>query len=98
MQRYAGVIATSSDHVLLVLESDFHDPSTLTWSIPSGGVEEWETFAEGAARELLEESGLAVPAQDLTQVTLVEMRMADGRGSDSANFAIELERQLPRAL
>ena len=96
--RYAGVMATSGDLLLIVQERDYHAPERLTWSIPSGGVEPGETFAEGAARELHEEAGLVVAPGDLVQVTCVEVRLADGRASDSANFAIEVDVHDPRVL
>jgi ADP-ribose pyrophosphatase YjhB (NUDIX family) len=41
------------------------EPQRGLWSIPGGFLENGETLAEGAARELYEEAGVLIPAQQL---------------------------------
>lgn len=55
-----GVIVT--DGARLVLGHASRSPR---WDIPKGGVEPGETFLTAACRELLEETGLAAPAEVL---------------------------------
>ena len=43
----------------------FHRVSDRVWNVCAGQVEDGETYAEGAARELLEETGLVAPLIDL---------------------------------
>src|SRR5580658_3854055 len=52
----AGVIVTDGQRLLLG-----HATRSPRWDIPKGGVEPGEDFAAAASRELLEETGLAVP-------------------------------------
>ena len=90
MRRYAGVVATSDDFVLLVREP--YDDGKLLWGIPSGRVEDGESFAEGAARELFEETGLVVSLDDLDEISRADLRMFDGVESTSINFSVEVTR------
>jgi ADP-ribose pyrophosphatase YjhB (NUDIX family) len=90
MRRYAGVVATSDDFVLLVCEP--YDDGTLHWGIPGGRVEEDESFAEGATRELFEETGLMVSPAELEEISRVELRTTDGVESISTNFTVEVPR------
>ncbi|MFJ1706871.1 NUDIX domain-containing protein [Kitasatospora sp. NPDC088346] len=51
------------------------------WTIPGGKVEEGERLDEAAARELFEETGLVIPAEDLRLVHTIQVRQGwDGRG------------------
>jgi ADP-ribose pyrophosphatase YjhB (NUDIX family) len=92
--RYAGVIVTSGEDVLLVRE--YHDDvDREMWGAPNGRVDEDETFAEGAARELAEEAGIEVDPADLELVAWTEMETPDGISWRSATFAAEVRRVAP---
>ena len=62
--RFAGVLARHEGQVVLVRE-EYPSWGGAHWNIPSGGVETHESPAEGASRELAEETGLLVPPGDL---------------------------------
>lgn len=59
----AGVAFDADGRVLLVGRS--RPPSPPLWSVPGGRIELGETAAEAVARELAEETGLAVRVLDL---------------------------------
>jgi 8-oxo-dGTP diphosphatase len=65
--RYAGVLARHRGQVALVRE-EYPDWDRLCWNIPSGHVEAGESPAQGACRELAEETGLLVPSDELVLV------------------------------
>lgn len=56
------VVHRGSDEFLVVLRSQARGGY---WNLPAGGVEEGESAAEAAARELAEETGLQAPVTDL---------------------------------
>ena len=56
----SGVIVTDGARLLLG-----HATRSPRWDIPKGGVEPGESLAGAAARELLEETGLAAPQEAL---------------------------------
>jgi 8-oxo-dGTP pyrophosphatase MutT (NUDIX family) len=58
-----GVIVTDGERVLLG-----HATRSPRWDIPKGVADPGENFLEAAARELLEETGLAVPACELVEL------------------------------
>jgi 8-oxo-dGTP pyrophosphatase MutT (NUDIX family) len=62
-QTSCGVIVTDGQRILLG-----HATRSPRWDIPKGVSEAGENFAEAAARELLEETGLAVPAGELVEL------------------------------
>lgn len=77
-QTTCGVVVTDGRHILLG-----HATRSPRWDIPKGVSEPGESFADGAARELLEETGLAVPAGELVDLGLHPYL----RGKDLALFA-----------
>lgn len=67
MRRFAGVIMVDPRGWILLQERDEHpaiDPDT--WGLAGGHLDDGEDFAEGARRELEEETGVALPARELT--------------------------------
>jgi ADP-ribose pyrophosphatase YjhB (NUDIX family) len=64
---HAMVVVTcfvACGHRLLWVQREL-EPQRGLWSIPGGILENGETLAEGAARELYEEAGVLIPAQQL---------------------------------
>lgn len=61
-----GVLVDDAGRVLLVRRG--HEPYAGTWSLPSGRVEPGEDVRAGAAREVLEETGLRVQVDELLGV------------------------------
>jgi 8-oxo-dGTP diphosphatase len=70
VSRYAGVLAFHGDQLVLVRE-EYPTWGGAFWNVPSGRVEDGESPAEGAARELAEETGLVVDPADLAVVSTV---------------------------
>ncbi len=58
-----GAIVTLDEHLLLV--SRANPPAQGLWSVPGGRVEPGETMSEAVAREVAEETGLAVTCDQL---------------------------------
>lgn len=73
-----GVIVTDGNRILLG-----HASRSPRWDIPKGMAEPGENFAEAAARELREETGLEVPASRLVEFGVHPYL----RGKDLALFA-----------
>src|SRR6516164_6709281 len=69
-----------------------NEPLLGQWSIPGGTLELGETLAEGAERELQEESGLVVRVLELIEVF---ERINFGRGADETWRTLE-EKRRPR--
>jgi len=84
-QTSCGVIVTDGEHILLG-----HATRSPRWDIPKGAAEPGENFAEAAARELREETGLIAPPEVLAPLGLHSYL----RGKDLALFAWRT-RQLP---
>ena len=62
-QTSCGVVVTDWERVLLG-----HATRSPRWDIPKGIAEPGETFPAAAARELLEETGLAIVPEELTDL------------------------------
>jgi 8-oxo-dGTP pyrophosphatase MutT (NUDIX family) len=86
-QTSCGVIVTDGHRILLG-----HATRSPRWDIPKGVAEPGENFAEAAARELSEETGLVAPASELVGLGVHRYL----RGKDLALFAW-LPAQLPDA-
>ena len=76
-----GVIVNDGERVLLG-----HATGSPRWDIPKGEAEPGEDFAAAAVRELREETGLRVRAEDLAELGVHRYR----RGKDLALFAWRL--------
>ena len=82
LTRHAArvLLVDGAGRVLLFLGGDPDLPDGGSWWItPGGGLDEGETHREGAAREVLEETGLVLHPDDLGDVVLerqVEFRFA----------------------
>ncbi len=59
------VLVDRADRTLLLRGGDPARPGLRWWFTPGGGLDDGETPAEGAARELFEETGLRVAPADL---------------------------------
>ena len=77
-QTSCGVIATDGQRILLG-----HATRSPRWDIPKGVAEPGENFADAAARELLEETGLVVSRSELVEFGVHTYL----RGKDLAVFA-----------
>lgn len=67
IDRRAGrvLLIDAADRALLLCGGDPARPGLRWWFTPGGGLDEGETSAEGAARELFEETGLKVEPAEL---------------------------------
>ena len=76
-----------------------NEPFKDSWALPGGFVNEGETSAEAARRELSEETGIDVP--DLSAVTLIGVYDAPGRDprgwTVSAAYAVQVSKMLDAA-
>lgn len=64
-RRGARVVIVADGHVLLQQDRDPGLPGARFWQTPGGGIDEGEGPREAAAREVQEETGLAVDPDDL---------------------------------
>jgi 8-oxo-dGTP diphosphatase len=72
-----AVVLDPGGRVLLARRG--HEPLMGEWSLPGGGVELGETLEAAVAREVLEETGLAVEVGPVVEVLDRVDRAADGR-------------------
>ncbi|MFI6588354.1 NUDIX domain-containing protein [Embleya sp. NPDC050493] len=78
--RYtADVVATTPDGHVLLIERGW-DPHAGCWALPGGHVDPGETGRAAAARELAEETGVAVAPADLVQIGVWDAPGRDPRG------------------
>jgi 8-oxo-dGTP diphosphatase len=87
-----GVGGVVVEHGQALLIRRGNEPLMGQWSIPGGTLELGETLAEGTARELKEETGLAVKVLDMIETF---ERINFGRGADETWNTME-ERRRPR--
>jgi 8-oxo-dGTP diphosphatase len=88
-RRFAGVLARHDGGVVLVRESHLRWGGEF-WNVPSGMVEAHETPAQGAARELREETGLVVSSRSLRLRTTTSV-VIDGEDVHCWNFEVEVD-------
>ena len=74
MDCVGGLVAAPDGRILLIRRGN--EPAKGCWSVPGGRVEPGEADATATAREVLEETGLAVEVQDLAGT--VERDAPDG--------------------
>jgi 8-oxo-dGTP pyrophosphatase MutT (NUDIX family) len=62
------IVLDTESRVLLLHTRDSTDPGLGTcWELPGGGIDDGETYVQAAIRELFEETGLAVSADQLSR-------------------------------
>lgn len=85
VRGYVGTIVFLDEEVLLVQDHDFftHEP---LWTLPSGGIEDGESPAIAAVRELAEESGCKIDPADLELIATSEVCQNGRQLSQSWNF------------
>ena len=71
-RKVGGVAIVSEGQILLVKRSETAGKYPNFWSVPSGGVEDGETFREGATRELKEETMLDFNPQKLVYLGTIK--------------------------
>ena len=64
-RKVGGVAIVSEGQILLVKRSETAGKYPNFWAVPMGGVDKGETFREGAARELKEETMLDINPKSL---------------------------------
>lgn len=85
----AAAAVVDGDAVLLIERG--RPPSAGTWALPGGHVEANEPPASAAARELEEETGLAVDPDALRPIGNRLLRFESGDSTISINYAAALE-------
>lgn len=77
-----GILITCNGCILLG-----HATGTPNWDIPKGKIEEGESPIDGAVRETLEETGLVIDKEVLTEIG----RMSYIKGKDLHLFRLEVD-------
>jgi 8-oxo-dGTP diphosphatase len=80
----ASVIIIDDQHRVLLVQRGT-EPEKGRWSVPGGSCEPGESFAEAAAREALEETGLRVAID--RELWVVTVPVGDGRMFEIHDFA-----------
>jgi 8-oxo-dGTP diphosphatase len=73
-----AIDSTGTEHVLLIERG--HDPYAGRLALPGGYVDEGETFAQAAIRELAEETGLTVTIETMHRLDVRDQPDRDPRG------------------
>ena len=71
-RKVGGVAIVSEGQILLVKRSESAGKYPNFWSVPMGGIEKGETFREGAARDLKEETMLDFNPKDLVYLGTIK--------------------------
>lgn len=77
----SGVLAFDGARILLVRQNRYA-AGVQTWEIPLGGIDTGESPAEAAARELMEETGIAIRAADLASLGTIRPNASRLTGSN----------------
>ena len=72
LRKVGGVAIVSEGQVLLVKRSEIAGKYPNFWAVPMGGIEKGETFREGAARELKEETMLDINPKSLVYLGTIK--------------------------
>jgi len=88
------VIVLTGTRVALIQETNSHQAGG-HWTIPSGLVEQGESAAAGACRELMEEAGLAASPSDLRLASRSRVVAPGGPDTLAFNFVLLLEDEAP---
>jgi 8-oxo-dGTP pyrophosphatase MutT (NUDIX family) len=87
---YALVALWHGDRVLMVLER-----GRRCWELPGGGIDAGETPREAAARELQEETGQRVPAEELCFAGFARTALPDRRVMYGALYTARIDAPAP---
>ena|GEM_PF-691522 len=69
--------------VLMVRETDVRGSGATYWYTPGGGLEEGETFLQAAVRELAEETGHVIAAEDLVGPVIRQVSLVSFAGRET---------------
>jgi 8-oxo-dGTP diphosphatase len=88
MPRIAvAFLVDARGHVLLQLRDEHAPRAANVWGMVGGGVEEGEDYDSAMRRELLEETGIEVAAEDLALWLETRFAYSDGEHSDYRVYA-----------
>lgn len=85
------LVVNNDDNVLVVRRSNTHPWVPLTNDLPGGKVEDSETMAEGAVRELKEETGISTEASSLRKVNQLSLDNYHGKDYMLELFVVQLD-------
>ena len=85
LPAYVGIILKKEQKVFLVKRQDTDWASGL-WNFPGGLVEQGETLAHAASREIAEEAGVTVPEDALKLVHVLDIKAGGSNTRDIIGF------------